>query len=366
MNRRAFLRALSGGVLTAPIAAEALSTLLAGCANVTAGHFAEALVPKLWFSPDTGSTDMLDLFTNVADWENARKKITVFGFFGNHLYDWARHGYPNPPAEIGANTLPNFIARSALTLLTRWGIKIAIEWPPTWNGDSPGQSLAALLDILGNVVESGNETAYVNFDSTLEQGTIYKGWSQAQTVNYLKDYTDRVLAQYPNIIFGDIACINTFTAAQILSWLDACAAARVPLAWFTLDPLYANGETFWTQATALASGLTERSIPFHLIINPGIPAAYVAADAAYYSASYSNAQTVLSTLTTVEMLHLESWYSRGSGGPKTVPNNLTETTANSHTKLVLDVATLYSVPDITVPTHPPLRRLGTGVDGVRA
>ena len=344
MNRRAFLGTLSGGFLTAQLAA--------GCASAGKGHTGTATPPKLWFCPDGASIDFQTFFTTPEAWPSARRKVSVFKFFGNALFDFAGHPFSGPPpiiltppADTGTNLLPNFIASDAFRKLGEWDIDIAVEWPIFFS--SAGWPLASFLNIMGNVLANGGRVRYLDCDSTL---LICQnaGKTRAQAVTIFKDFCDAVLAQYPDLLIGDIEPYPHFDVATHLSWLAALVEAGVPLRHYPIDVDW--NETFPTPSFAdigvIGAAVRALGLPYGVLLGPGES---LATDQLYHDNTLAYVKGAATALT-YDMIEVESFWARAGTGHFDIPANLPETDPYTHTKLVLEIAEIFDVPDTGLPS----------------
>lgn len=302
--------------------------------------------PTLWFGPDLGSTDFLDIGTIATKWPLGARKTSVVKFFEENLIDYVANP-PGPPGYIGTNTLPNFVAANTFRKLNAAGIKIGMETTVIAVPDGSWDTTAFAIGCIGNVAAAGGVLKYLDCDTTLGRATG-QGLTQAQAVTKFKAFTDAVLAAYPNTLIGDIEPLPGFSVAQLLSWVDDCLTAGIPLKWLSLDNIWSNGASAYTDAQNLATGLASRNIPLRIIVNPGIASSVTVTDADFYTPAHATAVAIQSNaISPFTSLTVESWYTRSDlATDRSVPLNFTETTANTLSKLLLETASLYSVADV--------------------
>lgn len=82
---------------------------------------------QIWFNPNVGSVDMLDLFNNPEQWDSARAKIDVFKFYTGQVGTGGWSCIGNPYYNCGKNHLENLVIVQAFYKLGQWGIDIAVE-----------------------------------------------------------------------------------------------------------------------------------------------------------------------------------------------------------------------------------------------
>ena len=77
--------------------------------------------PEVWFSSNSGTSDLLALFTQLEQWPVARQSIDVFSFSMGQIVagDFCRW--------CNANVFSGFVGVDAFEKLGQWGIDIAIE-----------------------------------------------------------------------------------------------------------------------------------------------------------------------------------------------------------------------------------------------
>ena len=111
---------------------------------------------EVWFTPNIGSTDLADMFTKSDLWPIARKNMTAFSFYGQHLKDVVCD-------MCGPNTLARLREVDAFRFLAKNNIKIAIETGSLkeFNCNNIGSTIDEAAHIIVNVRESGGQVAYI-------------------------------------------------------------------------------------------------------------------------------------------------------------------------------------------------------------
>jgi len=257
-------------------AALALALITTGCkdCNPTAPDTLASGTREVWVSPNIGSRDFLDLFSNPDAWPKARSKATAIGFYAGNLVD-------EPCDLCGDNTLRNFLSvvpGGAFRWLTDHRLKVAIEAPSVkpWDCTAalPGtQTLAAL----GNVTANGGRAAFVAMDgpfvSALAPNQPFAAsmdtchFSVEQTAAVVAAYVSRIRRAYPDVAVGLIEPYPYFGAAEIESFVTALSAAGVTLSFFHLD----YDQNFLSvdptaEFLELRNFFRARQIPFGIII----------------------------------------------------------------------------------------------------
>lgn len=232
---------------------------------------------EVWVTPNAGSRDMLDLFTNPDKWTNARGQISTFGFFYYHT------DYPVLCPFCGRNTLSNFLTvvpGGAFRWLTEHGIKIAIETGSVKPYDCERENEDEIVQTkraIGNVQSSGGIVSYIAMDEPFATGqpanqpwadnTLSCNLTVQENAKRVKTYVDSVMAEYPGVQIGDIEPYPYFSAQQIQEFIQAMLDNGTRLAFFHLD--YDPNNDAQDQAgdiRALKNFCRQRGIPFGVII----------------------------------------------------------------------------------------------------
>src|SRR5689334_2459753 len=98
------------------LAAAAVLAVPGGCGAPPRG-------PQVWFAPNAGSEDMIELFTQPSLWRTARLRSDVFKFYEGALLADAPADCP----RCGPNIYPELRRVGAFTRLNAWGLAISIE-----------------------------------------------------------------------------------------------------------------------------------------------------------------------------------------------------------------------------------------------
>lgn len=126
-------------------------------------------MPELWFAPNIGTLDTLDLFRRPDEWAEARRYVTTFQFYMQHLLVGVDGEY-DPPMErlVGPNRFDAFVKVDAFRKLTDWGISIAVEAGAIKPGNCDGTNNAdAAKRFIERVERAGGRVAYISIDESL-------------------------------------------------------------------------------------------------------------------------------------------------------------------------------------------------------
>lgn len=209
---------------------------------------------EIWYSPNVGSLDMIDLFKieNTDAWAEARKQITVFGFTGTHL-DGTREGVYS---TVGQNVLVNFLICSTVPeSLFKWlndqGIEINIEVGAvkTWSCDDIGRAIRPTLKILDTVTEYGGAVSYITIDESFAGGMPkHRDWgldtcdfTEEQVADQLKIFVDAIHKEYPDVQIGFwepwpyVSEAPNYNTKEIQRLLLLLKSKGVPVPFFSLD-----------------------------------------------------------------------------------------------------------------------------------
>lgn len=203
---------------------------------------------EVWYSPNGGSLDMIDLFKieNADSWAEARKQITVFGFIDLHLDGTPEGVY----SRVGPNVLANFLSQSTVPggpfkWLNDQGIEINIEVGAVkkWSCDDIGRAIRPTLKILDNVAKNGGCVDYITIDESFASG-LPKQWewgldtcnfTEEQTAEQIKIFVDAIHDKYPDVQIGFWEPYPYFSAEQIKRFLWLLKAKGVPVPFYSCD-----------------------------------------------------------------------------------------------------------------------------------
>src|SRR5262249_10060430 len=118
---------------------------------------------RIWFAPDIGTLDLVNLFEHPEEWPRTRGLINVFKFYQQHTF-------AVPPASVGPNAYNALVQAGAFQRLTEWGIKIALEagsvkeFYCTPDASGMNQSIQSTVTSLAAVEQAGGSVSYLAMD----------------------------------------------------------------------------------------------------------------------------------------------------------------------------------------------------------
>ncbi|MCD4849166.1 MAG: T9SS type A sorting domain-containing protein [Candidatus Aegiribacteria sp.] len=216
---------------------------------------------QIWFTPNVGSVDMLDLFNNPEQWDSARSKIDVFKFYTGQVGSGGWSGIGNPGYNIGENYLENLVNVQAFYNLGQWDIEIAIEsffagpvmsYDPLICSSSEyvfNLSLDGSINVIQNVQSNGGVVRYLAMDEPIRQWYpeffyIYTGQtdprpclvdSLGELADYVAAYILQMKVWFPSITIGQIGLYPEVGVAQFKEWIIALEARGVSLPFLHID-----------------------------------------------------------------------------------------------------------------------------------
>ena len=216
---------------------------------------------RVWFTPNVGSVDMLNLFNQPEQWDSARSKIDVFKFYTGQVGSKGWSCTVNPSSNCGENHLDNFVNVQAFSKLGEWGIDIAIEsffagpvmsYDPLECSTSEyvySLSLDGSINVIQSVQSNGGTVRYLAMDEPIRQWYpqyyyIYTGQTDPRPclVDSLSTLADHVAAYilqmqewFPSIPIGQIGLYPEVGVDQFKEWIIALEARGVYLPFLHID-----------------------------------------------------------------------------------------------------------------------------------
>lgn len=204
------------------------------------------LSQEIWYTPNNGSEDMIRLFQQPEEWENARKQIAVFGFYNIQV-----DGTPEGLYSLtGPNVLKNFLEKSTVPggpfrWLNDQGIKINIESGAVklWSCDDIMKAVRLTMLALDNITANGGTVSYITIDESFASG-LPKQWEWAldacnfteeQTAEQIKLFVEAIHAKYPDIQIGFWEPYPYFNMEQVKRFLLLMKNKEIPVPFFSLD-----------------------------------------------------------------------------------------------------------------------------------
>jgi hypothetical protein len=224
-------------------------------------HSQPADSSMVWFTPNVGSVDMLDLFNQPEQWDSARSRIDVFKFYTGQVGSGGWSCLVNPSSNCGDNHLDNFIDVQAFSKLGDWGIDIAIESffaGPVMSVNpiecSTSEYVFSLtldgsVNVIQNVQSNGGTVRYLAMDEPIRQWYplyhyIYTGQTDPRPclVDSLGELADHVAAYihqmqiwFPSVSIGQIGLYPEVGVDQFKEWIIALEARGVSLPFLHID-----------------------------------------------------------------------------------------------------------------------------------
>lgn len=294
---------------------------------------------RIWFCPDPGTLDFVDLFEHPEEWPRARSVINVFKFYQQHTLT------PAPP-NVGPNSYDALVAAGAFRQLTAWGIKTAMEAGSVkefyCTPDASGMALSvqSTLGSLDAVARAGGSVSYLAMDEPWVSGRSPKcgGPALEPTADRVATYMSTVQSAYPALHIGLIEAYPFSSADAIVQILQLMRARGVPPAFLHMDVDWhslAPGD-FQRDMARLKSVCDAQGIPFGIIV-----VGYNGdADALYALDAGGIANLIADTFQTWDAMpqHIifQSWVV-SSTGLSITPSNLPEGELDTHTNLVFNI-----------------------------
>ena len=216
---------------------------------------------QIWFTPNIGSVDMLDLFASPEQWATARSSIQVFKFYNTQVGSDGWSCTELPHAQCGENHLQNLIANDAFAKLESWGIETAIESyfaGPIASVDPIvctsaeevfNLTLGGTANVVNNVYANGGTVRYLAMDEPIRQWyPLYYYLVTGQTdprpclvesldilADYVAEYILFMQDAMPSLSIGQIALYPEVGVATLKEWILALEERGVALPFLHID-----------------------------------------------------------------------------------------------------------------------------------
>lgn len=286
---------------------------------------------QVWFAPNMGSADMVELFTRPHEWRSARRSTDVFKFYQRQLLA----DTPAECPECGRNIFPQLARVDAFTRLDAWGVGIGIEVGvvKSWGCDA-----FATLPFAMEAVRRVEARRAVVTDLAMDEPLL-----GAESCQLTLDEAARQAATFalrardgrPHLRVGDIEPYPLYSVSMLLEWVGALRENGFTPAFLHLDVDRAHAGRIAADVggdlVALRTSLEAQGIPLGVI---------------FWSEEGSSAEAysadVLAWVETVRMAvgepsHsvFQSWAVSPDGRLR-VPPNLPEDddAVNTHTRLL--------------------------------
>ena len=293
----------------------------------------------VWFAPNFGSEDLIQLFEQPGDWLRTRRQVDVFKFYAQSLQDF--------PCEIcGDNMLDAFIEVAAFERLNTWGIATAVEVGAVkeWGCDGRTEASQA-IEVITNVQANGGRVDFLAMDEPRLGGehTINGsscGLQPSEIAAATVTFVQQVRAASPGIIIGDIEPYPHYSVEELREWILLLEDSGVDLAFFHLDvDIYrvdVESQDVAADLQAVEAFCQGRGIAFGVILTSSWRLAYN--DRVYYDSTLAWTHDVAAAIGAPSHVIFQSWKGPAPDGIHRFPSNLPESGEEvySHTRLILD------------------------------
>lgn len=193
---------------------------------------------KVWLSPNVASSDLLRMFQQPGEWEEARRYIGVLS-----LVQWSITNTPSP--KSGPNNAASFLAcvpGGAFLWLVENGIELSIEASAVkeWScRDERHQTVEASVETLSIIEGSGGRVDYIVMDEPFVAGLAPApsgcGYSVEECAHETKLYIDAVHAQFPHVQIGLVEAYPAHQDDEIVRFVTALQDAGCALPFVHVD-----------------------------------------------------------------------------------------------------------------------------------
>jgi hypothetical protein len=303
--------------------------------------------PELWFGPNIGSIDLLDLFRYPEKWETARHNIRMFQLYAQHIY----LDQELPAAMNGPNHWPALCGVKAFDRLKEWGLELSIEMGAVkWDPNNPkgctaeANETTALTVVIKRITDAGGRIGAIAIDEALDSGLSRKpGFGRGLTLEKTVEYTARFMQNLKPAVpaIGVIEPYPDLTAALIIKFMEGLQQAGQSPAFLHLDVDRYGIRDHKILDKQVAKDLG--SLQYHCG-KWGIPFGVVL----WGQRFHDEAEYHTDVLRWVEQLHrwldrwpdrliVQSWEEIQHTNLKTLPHNVPDNEPLSHTRLICEV-----------------------------
>ncbi len=302
----------------------------------------------IWFTPNFGTEDYMDLFTKEDQWPHARANIDVFSFYQQSILN-TDSIYCKPCGDV---SYINLLAAGAFSKLKQWNIDIAME-SIAIDGNLGCEAEAGIpqtLHAMNNIYQGGGEVAYIALDSSYLRGVQTGGpaipckYTIQRSAQEVAEYITTIKSLHPSIKIGDVEPLPYFRAQQHIDWVLELERQGITLDFYHLD-VSRNTAKAWNVDVApdiqqLKTFFANKNIPFGIIYWGDT---LESTDASFYN-NVLQWVTYLKDRDLIADHHIfQSWHTDPQGNQR-IPINLPEDDSNvySMTRLLTDgLALLY-------------------------
>jgi hypothetical protein len=309
--------------------------------------------PELWFGPNLGSVDLLDLFRYPERWATARGHLRAMQLYAQHILL-----APDSPGakQNGLNTWPSFRDVNAVGLLKEWGRDLSVEIGAVKRSTSEGGCNAKdneqnAAEVIRRVADARGSVKYIAIDEALVAGLNPVagpepgcGLTLAQTVENTARFIRNLRTPHPEIDIGVIEAYPHNPPAKIIQFMEGLQGANASPQFLHLDvdrnDIHNRGMDDQQVSRDLRSLQYQCSTPNGWKIPFGVIMYGQVVHGAQTEAAYGD-----SVLRWVNQLHhwlgtwpdrliVQSWEVVTATGLNTLPYNLTDSDPHSHTGLI--------------------------------
>jgi hypothetical protein len=315
------------------IAAVLLSGLLACDSPLSPSSSQRGVrLDRIWFTPNIGSRDFLELFTRGSDWVNARSKLQVFQFHHGNVQS-------APCAICGPNVLSallTVVPGGAFKWLPRQGLRIAIEAGAVKGCGDQLSVTAGAREAVGNIVAGGGEVSYLSMDEPFTNGKVCRHAPDV-TAGSVERFIADLHAMFPRLRIGLTEAYPFSSIDDLKQDVAALEAAGVQLPYLHLDIDRRHAEQLGKDVGAdlreLQAFCAEHRITFGVIVwgQNG------SSNLDYYNDAMQIIGLVAPAIGLPPHLTFQSWADYPLARPddlRLYPDNLPETARYTHTELI--------------------------------
>ena len=280
----------------------------------------------VWFAPNLGSLDLLELFRQPELWPEARTHVDVLQLYAQHLASTAEEC----PA-CGPNLRRGFLDAVAFDRLAAWKLDLAVETSALKDWGCRAHPHVTQLD---TALRVAGRVDWIVLDEP-RLGADACGLSVAEAAREVAGVVAAARRLAPRARVGLVEPWPALSVAQIGEWLDALAAhgATVEFLHLDVDRRYARDK-----GLRVAQGLQDVA---HLAGRRGITFGVILWGDAHPEAAYARevrgwAREVDDALGWPEHVIFQSW-AAAPDGTRRVPVNLPEDEPGTHTNLVREI-----------------------------
>jgi hypothetical protein len=222
------------------------------------------LAPAFPFPGKPGLDEILRLFIDEQDWENARSHINVF-----QIYTHSIHSLPDDELQ----NIFQYLKRHHIDLALEYGI---LASDPNCGVGVEGFQPPKMPTLVADKIKRlGGELKYIAMDEPLFYARYYNGarachWSIDEIARSAASNVSQFRAVFPNVVIGQIEPVSAMKdkgwRADLAEWFKSYRMATgMPIAFFHFDMVW-RGPFIENTRQALAL-LRSENIPFGVIFN---------------------------------------------------------------------------------------------------